>query len=232
VTEETIASWLRRIDEEGERSLVQIAEPLNKFPDFVGHLVRWLKTMCPTMEKVRIAQVLARAGLQLGVTTVGRMLKKSEPEDEAEGGVLTEDEPPALARHGRVVIAQYPDHTWHVDLTVIPTGGGFWVEWLPFSRPQHWPFCWWIAVAMDQYSCQVNGFSLFTETLSSLDVRQFLERVVVRAGLWPKYLISDKGRQFVCDTFKAWCEESGIRNDSVPSVNKAALRSLRGSFAP
>ena len=65
MTEETIASWLRRIDEEGERSLVQIAEPLNKFPDFVGHLVRWLKTMCPTMEKVRIAQVLARVACSL-----------------------------------------------------------------------------------------------------------------------------------------------------------------------
>ena len=40
VTEETITSWLKRIDEEGERSLVQIAEPVNKFPDYVGYLVR------------------------------------------------------------------------------------------------------------------------------------------------------------------------------------------------
>ena len=166
------------------------------------------------------------------MTTVGRMLKKGDPEDEAEGGVLAEYESAVPEQSTRVVRAKYPEHTWHVGLSAIPTGGGFWVGWLPFSRPQHWPFCWWIAVAMDQYSRQVNGFSLFTETLSSLDVRQFLERVVVRAGLWPKYLISDKGRQFVCDTFKAWCEESGIRNDSVPSVNKAALRSLRGSFAP
>ncbi len=40
VTEETIVSWLRRIDEEDEGSLVQIAEPVNKFPDYVGYLVR------------------------------------------------------------------------------------------------------------------------------------------------------------------------------------------------
>jgi len=82
ITEETIASWLRRIDEEGERGLVQIAEPVNKFPDYVGDLVRWLKAMCPTMGKVRIAQALARAGLHLGATTVGRMLRKSAPEGE------------------------------------------------------------------------------------------------------------------------------------------------------
>ncbi len=129
ITEETIASWLRRIDEEGERGLVQIAEPVNKFPDYVGYLVRWLKAMCPTMGKVRIAQVLARAGLHLGATTVGRMLRKSGPKGEAAGVVLAEDEdldPP------RAVKAKYPDHIWHVDLSVIPTTVGFWVPWLPF----------------------------------------------------------------------------------------------------
>ena len=76
VTEATITSWLDRIDEEGERALVQTAEPVNRFPEFVGYLVRWLKATCPLMGKVRIAQVLARAGLLLGATTVGRMSKR------------------------------------------------------------------------------------------------------------------------------------------------------------
>ena len=42
ITEETIASWLKRIDEEGEgeRALVQTPDPVNRFPDFVGYLVR------------------------------------------------------------------------------------------------------------------------------------------------------------------------------------------------
>ncbi len=39
VTEETIASWLKRVDEEGERALVQLSEPVNKFPAYVGYLV-------------------------------------------------------------------------------------------------------------------------------------------------------------------------------------------------
>jgi hypothetical protein len=35
-----------------------------------------LKTLCPTLGKVKIAQILARAGLHLGATTVGRILKE------------------------------------------------------------------------------------------------------------------------------------------------------------
>ena len=38
--EETIASWMRRLDEEGEAGLVQLEEPVNKFPDYVAYMVR------------------------------------------------------------------------------------------------------------------------------------------------------------------------------------------------
>jgi transposase len=76
VTEDTIAAWMRRLDEEGEEGLVRIGEPINKYPDFVGYLVRRLKLACPSLGKVRIAQILARAGLHIGASTVGRMLKR------------------------------------------------------------------------------------------------------------------------------------------------------------
>lgn len=36
VSEKTIVSWLKRVDEEGERARVQIAEPVN-IPDFVRY---------------------------------------------------------------------------------------------------------------------------------------------------------------------------------------------------
>jgi len=49
--------------------------PVNKFPDFVRHIVCRLKVLCPSLGKVKLAQVLARAGLHLCATTVGRMLK-------------------------------------------------------------------------------------------------------------------------------------------------------------
>lgn len=40
------------------------------------YTVQRLKTLCPSMGKVKIALTLARAGLDLGSTTVGRMLKE------------------------------------------------------------------------------------------------------------------------------------------------------------
>lgn len=55
LTEETIASWMKRLDQEGETGLVRLEEPVNKFPDHVGHLVRWLRTTCPAIGKQRIA---------------------------------------------------------------------------------------------------------------------------------------------------------------------------------
>ena len=71
VTADTIRSWLKRVDEEGPNALVQLREPVNKFPEFVRYIVQQLKAMCPMLGKVKIAQILARAGLHIGVTTIG-----------------------------------------------------------------------------------------------------------------------------------------------------------------
>jgi hypothetical protein len=127
VTAPTIASWLGRLDEEGPDALVQLRTPANRLRDFVRYIVRRLITLCPTMGKVKIAQTLARAGLDLAATTVGRMLKedaapKSRPEKQA----------PST---GRVVTATYSNHIWHIDLTAVPVGRGFWWSRLPFALP-------------------------------------------------------------------------------------------------
>ncbi len=74
VTATTIASWMKRLDEQGADALVQIREPVNKFPDFVRYAVQRIKTLCPSLGKVKVAEVLCRAGLHLGSTTVGRIL--------------------------------------------------------------------------------------------------------------------------------------------------------------
>jgi predicted RNA polymerase sigma factor len=75
VTGPTIASWTRRLDEQGPDALVQIPSPVNKFPEMVTSVVQRLKALCASMGKTQIAKTLARAGLHLGVTTVGRRLK-------------------------------------------------------------------------------------------------------------------------------------------------------------
>ena len=65
---QTLQIWMRRLDEQGERDLIQTVEPVNRYPDFVRNLVRQLKRLFPTMGYERMAQVLARAGLHLGAT--------------------------------------------------------------------------------------------------------------------------------------------------------------------
>jgi hypothetical protein len=38
LTSSTIASWVKRIDQEGPDAFLQLREPVNKFPDFVRSL--------------------------------------------------------------------------------------------------------------------------------------------------------------------------------------------------
>ena len=76
LTPATITTWMRRLDESGPDALVHLPEPVTKFPDFVRYSVQQLKSLCPSMGKVKIAGVLARASLHLGSTTVGRIVKE------------------------------------------------------------------------------------------------------------------------------------------------------------
>lgn len=145
----------------------------------------------------------ARAGLHLGATTVGNILKEKpvEPAEVAETTDSTD----------RVVTSKYANHLWNVDLTTVPIGAGFWCSWLPFTLPQRWPFSWWLAVAVDHYSRRLMGFAVFLHEPSSIEMRSFLGRAIHAAGRAPKHLISDKGGQFWCDGFKAWCRRRNIK---------------------
>jgi len=198
----TIASWLKRIDEDADAALVRLREPVNKFPDFVRYIVQRLKVLCPSLGKRKIAQMLARAGLHLGSTTVQRMLKERPIKPPVEPGEL----PIAT---GRVVTADYPDHVHHVDLTLVPTTPGLWASWLPFALPQTWPFVWWVAVVIDHFSRRAMGVTIFEKQPTSAQVQAFLGCLYAKGK--PKYIICDKGSQFWCEGFKAWCKRTGIK---------------------
>ncbi len=212
ITPATIADWLKRLDDSGNGGLVQLRQPVNRFPDFVRLLVQRLKVLCPLMGKAKLAGILARAGLHLGVTTVGRILKESAPREGKNAPVQTDanalnaeaDEEP------RIVTAKHPNHALHVDLNAVPTAAGFAVPWLPHSVVQRWPFCWWVAVAIDHFSRRIMGLAIFDRQPTSLQVRQFLAVAIGKAGQVPKHIICDKGGQFWCDGFKDWCRRRGI----------------------
>jgi len=200
VTPATIAAWVKRIDDQGVNPLLQLREPVNKFPDFVRYIVQRLKNLSPAMGKVKIAETLCRAGLlHLGVTTVGRILKEEPQSDPGDETTCT-----------RVVTAKYPNHVWHVDLTAVPTSVGFWAPWLPFDLPQCWPFCWWVAAVIDHHSRRVIGMETFRKNPTAVSVSRFLECAIHSASATPKYIVCDKGQQFWCSVFKDWCDGQGI----------------------
>ena len=198
----TVASWMKRLDEEGADALVQLREPVNRFPDFVRYVVQRLRTLCPSMGKKKLAQTLARAGLHLGTTTVGRILKE-KPAPTPQAAKKAESA-------GRVVTAKRPNHVWHVDLTLVPTQMGFWTSWFPFALPQRWPFCWWVAVVVDHFSRRAMGIGVFAKRPDCRTVCVSLGQMVRRVGTAPKYIICDKDGIFDCPAFRRWVERKGI----------------------
>jgi len=81
----------------------------------------------------------------------------------------------------------------------------------PFAKIQRWPFCWWAAVCVDHASRRLVGFALFKKRPTSVEVCKFLGRAIKSAGATPRYIISDKGKEFFCWPFKAWCRRRGIQ---------------------
>ena len=131
----TIANWMGRLDEDGPKALVQLPIPVNRFPDFVRHIVTSLRTTCPMLGVQRIADLLARAGLHLGRTTIRRFVRRPGPLP-APVPMPSPTCSPSARVFPRTVKSRAPNHTWNIDLSIIPTGGGLWIPWLPQALAQ------------------------------------------------------------------------------------------------
>ncbi len=219
----TIASWLRRLDTDGPEGLVRLPLPINRFPDFVALVVQQLKSLCPSMGKLRIAQCLARLGLQLSTSTVRRMLDRKlapSPSPKPAPDITTprrganQTTSPSPNSHSkkptRVVTAKHPHHVWHVDLTVVPSALGFWIPWFPGALGQVWPFCHIVAVVLDHFSRRAVLTAAFRRQPTATEVTRFLDTAIAVAGKTPKYIISDQGCQFRED-YRDWCDARGIQ---------------------
>lgn len=64
VTPLTVDSWNKRLDDEGPDALVQMREPVNRYPDLVGYAVRRLLALCPSMGSRRIAPSPSPSGTE------------------------------------------------------------------------------------------------------------------------------------------------------------------------
>ncbi len=218
LTEATIASWMKRLDEGGPDALVALGTPVNRFPDFVGELVRRLRASFPALGKKRIADLLARSGLHLAVATVARMLKRKPPSPKGTtDGSATEhvdevvaDDIAAANAKPRAVTAKAPHHVWHIDFTLLPLVSGGWTAWFPFSLIQRWPFAFWLGVVLDQYSRSVVAWRLWLSQPSADEVVALLDDARARARSSPKHLVSDRGPQFR-ETYLAWCAKHAVK---------------------
>ena len=72
----------------GKGNLVLIITRGFALPRLLDTDVQQLKSLCPSMVKMKIAEVLARAGFHLGGTTVGRILKEHPLPWSGEFGML------------------------------------------------------------------------------------------------------------------------------------------------
>jgi putative transposase len=222
----TASTWMKRLDEMGADALIATPTPVNKFPELVAHLVQGLKRLSPVMGRKKLAKVLARCGLHLAESTVRRMLKarrrpKTDNEKTRPAQTAGEKE-----RGGGPVVAKRIHHVWQTDLTVVPTRWGFWVPWCHCSLPLCWPFCWFVAVVIDQRSRQVLGYAVYKTNPAGAEIRAFLGRTISRRGQAPKYLVTDKGPQFHrCQDYRQWCARHGIipRFRSTESINATGV---------
>ena len=204
VTAATIASWMKRVDEDGPDALVQLRTPVNKFPD-VRPLRRAAAKDCQPntgQDEDRPGACPGRAALWDRPPSAG--CSRSKP-------TFTPRPDAEPAADARIVTAKYPNHVWHVDLTVVPTAMGFWCSWFPLTLPQCWPFCWWVATVVDHFSRRVMGTAAFRCQPTSEAVRGFLGRTIAKVKATPKYIVCDRGGQFDCEGFRAWCRRKGIK---------------------
>ena len=241
VTDATIASWTKRVAEEGPQALLRTSEPVNKFPDFVRHLVQRLQTLCPRLGKVKIAQILARAGLHLSSTTVGRIRgEKPVPDPSPQMGhpaappaPQREPSEPEAKMPPKRITSKYPAHVWLVDFTTVSLLGGGWTVWLPFALPQCFPFCWWVCVALDHYSRRVMGVNVFWKQPTAEQVKQFLGRVIGRVlDTRPSISSATRARSSPATRSAAGAGGKTFAKDLVPSVSTAASPSSNASSAP
>ena len=161
------------------------------------------------MGKVRISQMLARAGLTLAASTARRIVKEPPANPDPDDAHKSAASRPKKWS-GRTVTANYPHHVWNIDHTVVPTAAGFWVPWVPCACLQVWPFCWWVTVILDHFSRKVVAFEVFFKEPSEEQICCLLDRAVAKVGRAPKYTVTDQGVQFR-QGFRDWCIQHGVK---------------------
>ena len=180
VDPQTISRWQREALAEPEANsigtLVRARPPLRGYDDVVKRLVQMLDTF-EIGGSMKIAQMLARAGLKIGRETVRRYRRAPRPPRPAA-------RPSAMPR---VLRATYVNHIWLADLTEIRGFLGL--------------FVFKLVVVLDLFSRFPLSFGVFRKEPSADQVLDVLDRAMKRHGR-PRHFVSDQGSQFTAAVFR------------------------------
>jgi len=180
-------------------------DKVTKYPLYLRYIVQQLKAMCPLLGKDKIADCLARTGLHLSASSVGRII--NEPPISPEEAKASEDDPRGYGG----IIAKHPDRIWSIDITEIPTSDGFYVPWKPFAISQRWPYCWHVLTVIDHHSRFCIGMVAFEKLPTRREVTKALDQLFEKHGSKPQDIVLDRGTQFDCFGFQAWSRRRDIK---------------------
>ena len=207
VTTQTIRNWMK-----ASTSLVEFPEKVTRYPDYLRFIIQQLKGYCPFLGRRKIADILTRTGLHISASTIRRIINEPPIDPEA---IELPDEPDDSSEESsdkpRTMIAKYANHVWSVDLTLVPIDQGFWVPWSPNSLPQKHPYCWHVLNVVDHFSRRLVGYQIFHDVPTAEQVLATMDKIMVTENAKPKYIISDRGKQFDCKPYRKWCKSHDIK---------------------
>ena len=205
VSVQTIRTWFRRL--RSNDGLLEMPEQVTRYPDYLRCVVQQLKATYSLLGRQKVADILARTGLHMSGSTVGRIVNEP-PIDPSK---IESPEKPESPNPQREIIANYSDHVWSLDFTEVPTETGFWVPWKPNSITQCWPYCWHVLNLVDHFSRRSPGMAVFDKAPTSEAMTAELARIIDEQGCKPKHIVVDHGPQFDCEHFRDWCKGHGIK---------------------
>lgn len=209
----TVKAWERKINKNPDSSLICPKVPVNKFSDLVHNMVNSLCIAFPSIGYIRMANIFTRLGLNLSHMTIKRIKERQfPPEDDEQEEPKKRDkniDPHEQQQNNSSlgVIANYPDHVWHIDITVIPLVSGF-LSWI-FTNILHtkYPFSWHLLSVIDQYTRRCMHFKLFKNNPTASNVTSFLKEAFELCQSKSKYIISDQGSQFTSKKYKKFLKK-------------------------
>jgi transposase InsO family protein len=176
----TLSTWNLDVDHP-ERRRRPLVEPIADVRTAIASLAEHL----PPIPK-RLTQTVADAVVALAHAVIARR-RRHRTNDPRGDAIVARS-----VRERSPVDAQYPNHFWCSDITVIVLGCEF-----------H------LAAIIDLYSRDILAWELFTSAPTAIDIKALIDAAAARFGK-PKHFLTDQGTQFKSDLLKDALDEMGV----------------------